>query len=334
MKSYETSAHSSFLHPRKGSNVLVPRKLQIADKATGILIPETNERCIVFPFDRKKLKYFRDTYQKQQISLRCSADHVTKVISDIEMACENFKRYRLYKTLISINVILGILVLLGSFAVIVTGVLNRREDDDKNVYTKTGHHKLTVLGIFIFSFTILVMYLCIITVGCLSNDLSAVYIDRYNTVLGQHKKEFEEIHMRWKIGTKRLWLELWLDEYKPPAGKTPNRTNSSIEMTHDNGDRRGSALQVAVHQRLADLRRRSHEEVFKIASRTRPSMRKNLLQNNSAMNPIKESIPSPRSILNPKVDTIQSQQTLDESAERQPYTRKPNYKHSRTEFRL
>lgn len=258
------------LNVNKGTPFVVPKKMKTKDAATGILIPETNERCIVFPFDRKKLKYMRDTYQKQSIAGRCTAEDITRVISKIEESCNNFKRHRLYKTLIYLNVIIGVTVLLGSIAVIIAGLVKSNQGD-KNIYSKSGQNMLTMIGILIFGFDVLVMYFGIVIVGCLSNDLSAVYIAKYDTVFDDHKKEFEKYGMRWKIGTKRLWLELWMDEYVGPNRESKDGGALNKSFTPDTGTSK------VKQQRLMELRRGSNDPNSLLAKGKRASLRNSMM---------------------------------------------------------
>lgn len=258
---------ASVLQPKSGG--VQVKKTKIKDIATGIVIPESTERCIIFPFDRKRLRYYRDTYQKQWIAKRCTPETIVSVIAEIESACGNFRRHKFYKCLILMNVVIGMLVILTSMGLMLGAQIKMAVKgtsiDSSEVYSKSGQHKLTMVGILMFSFTVLVMYMGIIIVGCLSGNISGFYISKFDHVLAERRKEFEKVGMRWKIGTKRLWLELWLDEY-----------DAHEEV---NKDEIVDAGRASVHHKMADHQEQDGKEGSQInrPRGVRGSMRNSIL---------------------------------------------------------
>ena len=175
-----------------------------------IQIPSTTEKCIIFPFDRKKLRYVRDTFRKSQLANKCKHEEIFQMIEEIEENCEHFKHHKRYKTSMKLAMLFALLFIITSCILGTLGLIYSKYKNSHNTY-KTGDHNFTIAAVILSSFSLIVLYSIFMVIGYLSNDIDALYTARCNKILVTYRKKFLDLGMRWKIGPKRLWLELWLD---------------------------------------------------------------------------------------------------------------------------
>jgi len=205
-------------------------------------IPVTSKYCIIFPFDKHKLRYLRDTYQKVWIKDVCTPELITQVITDIESACDNFATHSYYRKIIRLSLSLSSLGFITGVIMVIWGIV-LGENYPSEVTHASGLHIYAIIGTIIISLSLILIYLVLINVGNSTKQLNMKYIAKYDKVLASYRKKFSELQMRWRIGVDRLWLEVWLDYNKTEQEETNNEISETVSDEYppsNDSSRKGS----------------------------------------------------------------------------------------------
>jgi len=204
-------------------------------------IPVTSKYCIIFPFDKNKLRYLRDTYQKVWIKDVCTPELITQVITDIESACDNFATHSYYRKIIRLSLSLSTLGFLAGVVLVILGITLATSNSSEVIHA-SGLHMYSIIGTIMISLSLILIYLVLINVGNSTTQLNMKYLAKYDKVLSSYRKQFSEMQMRWRIGVDRLWLEVWLD-YNQSLQSEANEVSETLSDEYppsNDSDSKGS----------------------------------------------------------------------------------------------